>query len=247
MYTNTAIKSLCIVATPSPRNIIKFEYEDSYINVEVPPIYVDRKEVLNNIKSITSHLFSKFGYKTFPVILPKKSLSVHSGLAKYGKNNLVYVEGMGSYHRLTAFASDIPCDIGEWYELSHLETCHSCGACEKSCPTKAINNKDFVIDADKCIAFYNEQSEPFPDWINPSWHNSLIGCLICQNVCPYNRAYKQYKKVIAAFTKRETILITNQIPFCQLSEDLQKKLRSLSLDIYYDKISRNLEMLYKKR
>ncbi len=247
LYKNTEIKSLCIVATPSQQNIIKFEYEDSYINVEVPPTYVDRKKVLNDIKSITSHLFSKFGYKTFPIILPKKSMAVHSGLAKYGKNNLVYVEGMGSYHRLTAFASDIPCDIGEWYDLSQLETCNSCGACEKNCPTKAINNENFLIDTDKCITFYNEQPEPFPDWIDLSWHNSLIGCLKCQKICPHNKIYKQPNEIVTIFNKEETKLIGKQIPFRQLPKDLQEKLIILCLDIYYDKLSRNLNVLYKNK
>lgn len=247
LYRNSEIKSLCIVATSSQQNIIKFEYDDSYINVEVPPIYVDRKKVVNDIKSITSNVFSKFGYKTFSVVLPKKSMAVHSGLAKYGKNNLVYVDGMGSYHRLTAFASDIPCDIGEWYELIQLENCNSCSACGKICPTKAINSDNFIIDTDKCLAFYNEQPEPFPDWINLSWHNSLIGCIKCQEICPYNKQFKRNKEIIATFNKEETRIIMNQLPFYELPKNLQDKLISLCLDNYYDKLSRNLGVLFTKK
>ena len=246
LYGNPAIKSLCIIATPSPRCVVEFQFTDSYLKVDVPPIYVDRAEVLNNIKKTTAQFFPKYGYKTFPVILPKKSLAVHSGLAKYGKNNLVYVEGMGSYHRLTAFALDMPYDIDKWWELNQLETCHSCGACVKSCPTKAIRNDCFVIDTDRCLAFYNEQPEPFPAWINMSWHNALIGCLKCQSVCPYNMPYKQNKKVVATFTKEETLLITNKTSFNELPEKLQIELKNLCLDIYYNSLSRNIAVLYKK-
>lgn len=243
VYTNTDIKSLCIVASPSHQNLIRFEFESSQINVNVPPIYLDRKEILNNIKNISNCVLGKLGWKTFPVTLPKKSMAVHSGMARYGKNNLTYIDGMGSYHRLTAFASDIPYDTDEWYELRQLDNCHSCGACEKHCPTRAINKENFLIDTDKCITFYNEQPENFPDWIDLSWHNSLVGCIKCQEICPQNKFVKQHKEIKAVFNKDETRMIMNQLSFYELSESLQEKLVSLSLDIYYDKLSRNLAVL----
>jgi len=40
-------------------------------------------------------------------IFPFKTLATRTGLAKYGKNNITYTECGGSYHRLTAFYTDM--------------------------------------------------------------------------------------------------------------------------------------------
>lgn len=243
LYMDSSLKSLCIIATPSLPGMIRFEGEDRCIEAEVPPIYLFRRDVVKDIKDITSRLLSNNGYKTIPVVLPKKSLAVHSGLAKYGRNNLVYVKGLGSYHRLTAFASDVPCVDDKWYQLAYQETCHLCQACLKNCPTGAICKESFIINADRCLTFFNEQAGSFPAWLNPAWHNSLIGCLACQRACPHNVRYQQEEKVLATFSLSETRLIVAQMPFAHLPDKLQQKLRYLCLDVYYDKLARNLAVL----
>jgi epoxyqueuosine reductase len=93
---------------------------------------------------------------------------------------------------------------------------------------------------------YNEQPEPFPDWIELNWHNCLVGCLRCQIVCPHNRHNKHPKEIIETFNIEETRLILDQIPFDQLPINLKEKLNHLCLNIYYDKLSRNLTVLYQK-
>lgn len=40
--------------------------------------------------------------------LPLKRLGVQSGLSKYGRNNITYIEGMGSQFSLVAYFSDMP-------------------------------------------------------------------------------------------------------------------------------------------
>jgi epoxyqueuosine reductase len=37
-----------------------------------------------------------------------KRLAVRSGLARYGRNNVTYVEGMGSFLELSASLTDMP-------------------------------------------------------------------------------------------------------------------------------------------
>lgn len=57
-------------------------------------------------------------YQVTPAVLPKKLLAVYSGLAACGRNDVIYVRGMGSLHRLSAFYSDLPCDVDQWHELA---------------------------------------------------------------------------------------------------------------------------------
>ena len=124
--------------------------------------------------------------------MPEKLLAVRSGLARYGKNNITYVPGMGSLHRLAVFVSDLPCVEDNWGEVKTLKTCDGCTACMDACPTGAIVSDRFLIHAERCITFHNERIEEFPEWLDSSWHNCLVGCLRCQWVCPENRDVRQW-------------------------------------------------------
>ncbi len=241
------IKSFIIVATPSPEVELKFNHEEKKYSLNVPPHYSDRLKVTGNIRKITSQVFDTNGYQTFSVVLPKKLLAVRSGLAKYGKNNISYISGMGSYYRLTVFASDLPCDHDSWQDRQVLERCSKCRACLSNCPTGAISADQFLIKAERCLTFFNEKLEPFPDWIDPKSHNSIVGCIKCQNVCPENRKHKSVMTKKEDFSKIETGLILSGIPFEELPEKLQQKLDDLSMQRYYKQLPRNIKILIENK
>jgi epoxyqueuosine reductase len=237
------INSLIIIATPSPQIDIKIEHDESIYCLKIPPHYSDRINVTGNIKNITAQIFDSSGYRTFSVVLPKKLLAVHCGLAKYGKNNISYVSGMGSYHRLTVFASDLPCYQGSWQDLQILDRCSSCKACQVNCPTDAIGDDQFLIKAERCLTYANEQLDPFPKWLDSKSHNSIIGCMRCQSICPENNEYKSAVINKDKFSKTETSLILKGIPFEELPGKLQMKISNLSLERYYKHLSRNIKVL----
>ncbi|HCT30321.1 MAG TPA: hypothetical protein DIW31_06230 [Bacteroidales bacterium] len=246
-YINFSVKekypsalSLIIVATPSPQIDLKFQIESKDFIFKIPPMYTDRVEVTGRIKKITSDIFNNNGYNTFPVVLPKKLIAVKSGLAKYGKNNLAYVEGMGSYHRLTLFATDLPCNNDSWLKVQTLDRCEKCFACQKSCPTSAINRNEFVIKAERCLAYLNEQSGTFPDWINPKAHNCIIGCIKCQDSCPENKSNISASRLKEKFSESETQMILKNTPFENLPDNLQMRIDDLCLKYYYKHLSRNI-------
>lgn len=237
------IQSLIIIATPSPEIEVKFKRNDKIHSLIIPPHYSDRLKVTGNIRRITSQIFDENGYRTFSIVFPKKLLAVRSGLAKYGKNNISYVSGMGSYHRLTVFASDLPCKHDSWQKLQILDRCSKCKACLNNCPTAAIIGDLFLIKAERCLTFYNERSGPFPNWIDPKSHNSIVGCMRCQNICPENKEYKSVLAKENIFSERETSLILQGSLFEELPEVLQLKINNLSLKRYYKQLSRNINLI----
>jgi len=241
------IKSIIIIATPSPEIELIFNHDEKIYCLNIPPHYSDRLKVTGNIINITSQILNASGYQTFSVVLPKKLLAVRSGLAKYGKNNISYISGMGSYHRLTVFASDLPFDHDSWQELQILERCSKCKACQNNCPTGAISAAQFLIKAERCLTYYNERLEPFPNWIDPKSHNSIIGCMKCQNICPENKKYKSVMINKENFSKTDTNLILKGIPFEELPEKLQLKINNLSLLRYYKHLPRNIKMLIENK
>jgi epoxyqueuosine reductase len=150
---------------------------------------------------------------------------------------------MGSYHRLTVFATDLPCKYDPWQNLQILERCSKCKACLHNCPTGAISGDNFLIKAERCLTLFNERLAPFPNWIDPKSHNSVIGCMRCQITCPENKEYKSVLVKENFFSETETNLILKGSPFEELPEVLQLKINNLSLKRYYKHLSRNIKVL----
>jgi len=238
---NKSINSIFIIATPSPFYILRIKRGEKNIDIKIPPIYGNRNDILENIKCITRKIFVKYGFSTFPVTLPKKLLAVYSGLAKYGNNGLVFVNEMGSYCRLTAFASDFKTDNYTWIKPEMMESCKNCGKCVENCPSKALKHGTPLVNINRCITEFNEKDGNFPSWLHSEWHNCLIGCTKCQEICPHNK--RQCKTIIFEIEYSEIDKIINSNDFNDLSDKSKKLLMDLNLDNYYSKIKRNIKYL----
>lgn len=234
-------RSLIIVSVPQPQIKVTFFRDDKSYPVVIPPTYyfaIDN-EVTDRLKAI----LEPQGYQLQKVRLPDKLLAVRSGLAQYGKNNITYVKGMGSFQRPVVFISDYPCEEDSWGKATVLEHCENCSACLKACPTNAIVSDRFQLYAERCLTFHNESSKAFPQWLSPSWHNSLVGCMICQKVCPANKDVVKWIEAGATFDNEETDLILNGVSKERLSPETLEKLKGLDIMSYYDVLGRNLKAL----
>ena len=106
-----------------------------------------------------------------------------SGLGWVGKNSLLINKNKGSYF----FLAEIICDLELEYDEPVLNRCGSCTRCIDACPTDAITEAQ-VIDAKKCISYLTiENKENIPEELSGSLTNSIFGCDICQDVCPWNK------------------------------------------------------------
>ncbi len=175
--------------------------------------------------------------------LPIKRLAVHSGLAKYGRNNITYIDGMGSNFSYAAYFTDMPCEEDTWGEVNNAKACEKCNACIDECPTNAIRADRFLIDNQKCLSCLNEVPDEFPEWLPESVHHTLYDCLICQRICPMNAG--QQKKILKgiSFNEEETNMLLEGKPLDTFSEETQDKIRLLGMDEWYAAIPRNLSMV----
>jgi epoxyqueuosine reductase len=128
-----------------------------------------------------------------------------------------------------------------------LDQCQTCIACVKKCPTRAIPPDRFLLRAEKCLTYHNESEAPFPEWIDPSWHNCLIGCMICQNVCPVNQPFVDRIVGEATFSEEETELILRNAPKDDLQPETQEKLERINMLKDFKLLSRNLNALLNAR
>ena len=117
------------------------------------------------------------------VQFPLKPLLIRSGIGRQGSNSLVHVNGLGSAFHVQTILTDAA------YEYSvpaaaPEDLCRNCGACVRACPVHAIG-EDHAVDRTKCLRAVSEE-DPIPPAARPLLGNRLLGCDICQNVCPYN-------------------------------------------------------------
>jgi epoxyqueuosine reductase len=236
-------KSIIIVAASQPRVGLVFTYHGKPHSVVIPPHYA--RDTDYKIESIIRGIAPRLHLKL--AVLPLKLLAVRSGLGEYGRNNLCYVPQMGSFHRLVAFYLDIPCAEGSFTEPKMMEKCKLCQACTRGCPTRAITADRFLIHAERCLTFHNERSTRFASWIDPTWHNCLIGCLVCQKVCPENLGYLNLVENGGTFSEEETNLILKFTSTERLPSETVFKLKRLDMLAYSNVVGRNLDVLLRRR
>ena len=241
-------RSLIVVAYPDPQVRFTFGWRGERIRLDVPPTYLHGRAKDVQIESLLNGLLSPRGYRAVRTSAPHKRLAVCSGLAEYGKNNIAYVAGMGSFHRLVTFCSDLPCERYEWREPRMLERCERCHACWRICPVDAIMAEQFLLRAGRCITFWNEKpwQVPFPEWMDAAGHNSLVGCMHCQRACPENRMVLDRYEEGAEFSEEETTLLLEAVTVAALPAALVEKLQHWDLLELFDVLPRNLRALLER-
>ena len=103
-------RSIAIVAVPTPQMRIVFLWRGERVPVVVPPTYVSYTPRTESVQAVLSAWLQHEGYRLAKPRLPLKTLAVRSGLADYGRNNICYVPGMGSFLQLVGAFSDLPSD-----------------------------------------------------------------------------------------------------------------------------------------
>ena len=92
---------------------------------------------------------------------------------------------MGSYFFLAEMIVDIELD----YDQPISDYCGTCTRCIDACPTDAITEKGFELDASKCISYATIElkDENIPSVFDGKMEDWAFGCDICQEVCPWNK------------------------------------------------------------
>lgn len=240
--TLPAARSLIVMATPLKIATIVFRIAGQKRTVMIPAGYVDDGWQLTDYQNM---LFAEGvvakGRKLERARLPLKQLAVRSGLAEYGRNNITFIDGYGSFHQLLAFYTDQDLE-DHWGRLKMMRLCKGCSICRRECPTGAIRESDFVIDPARCLTLYNELPDPMPSWIPAAAHNALVGCLKCQYACPGNEDMLQDRWDLGEVPEAETgALLSGRID-AKTGQSLKARFKRIGGgdDLAY--IARNLKL-----
>jgi epoxyqueuosine reductase len=234
-------RSIILTAARQPKIRLTFHHEGETFHAILPPTYsygTDRE-----IWSALAGYLLKLGHRAQDARVPVKTLAACSELAVYGRNNITYIDGWGSLFRLKAYVSDLPATENAFSEPGMLRECEECRACANRCPTGAIERDRFLIRAERCLTYLNESEDPFPDWVDPAWHSCIVGCMVCQEVCPANRELLDFEVMGPTFSEEETGAILERTPLDELPESTLETLRQVDLQDGYDVLPRNLGAL----
>jgi epoxyqueuosine reductase len=240
-------KSLIILAVPMRLVRTRFHLKGKTYDVTFPSNYcgdgLTEEDLKRLVRQVTRE--PKLRIERTWDHLPLKLLAVRSGLGKYGRNNLCYVGEMGSLLRLFGYFTN--CKLEDnWNKVAMMQACKNCKACMMNCPNHCISEGNLVIDAGSCVTLYNETEGEFPEWIAPTAHNSLMGCMRCQSVCPANRNALASVRRLEDINEEETRKILDGEPDQELLNSLSRKLcniyptRSVK---YFQILTRNLRVL----
>nr|YP_009530658.1 4Fe-4S cluster binding protein [Paulinella micropora]AXY63347.1 4Fe-4S cluster binding protein [Paulinella micropora] len=113
---------------------------------------------------------------------------------------------------------------GSWFVIGHLLTdilfpsdepaeslCGSCRRCLEACPTGALT-EPFVVDSRRCIAFHTieNRNSHLPEIIKKHMGSWIIGCDICQDVCPWNHNPLTFSNNLQLYPKSWVLNLTTQ-------------------------------------
>ncbi len=235
-------RSLIVAAVPRPQTKAVFTWRGQRHELIIPPTYTHYRETTQAWLDLVAGVLAPLGYHAVRPGLALKLLAVRSGLAAYGRNNITYVQGLGSFLQLVGAYTDLECVEDSWGEARMMERCHDCQACRRRCPTGAIGSDRFLLHTERCLVYHTEREAkiPFPSWVDPSWHNCLIGCMRCQQACPEDRDFIDWIEETEEFTEEETALLLGSVSSDKLPPETVAKLERIDVLRFVDLVPRNL-------
>jgi epoxyqueuosine reductase len=238
-------RSVLVIAVPRPAHVLSFSVGGREIATVLPPTYVHYQKLFEDVRDDLRKALAGFECRLEILGAPLKALGNQLGLLSYGRNNIGYIDGLGSYFQLIGLASDKPIEgkrlpAGRAQKL--LPRCKDCRICAKACPTGAIDKERILLHAEKCYTLFSESPEPIPEGLTPPSPKCLIGCLKCQQVCPENRGLLQYEEAAVSFDEEETSAFLGMADGSEQALDqVRTKFLKLGLTEGFPVFARNLE------
>lgn len=163
-----------------------------------------------------------------------------AGIGWNGRNTLTIHPKAGSFF----FLAEIICDLPLLYDDPIRDHCGTCRRCIDACPTDAIAQQGYFLDASKCISYLTiELRDAIPGEFQEHMDGWMFGCDICQDVCPWNRFSQRHAE--PAFEPNEDLLTLSQRDWQELTEETFGRIfkKSAVKRVKYAGLKRNIDFV----
>lgn len=145
-------------------------------------VFKDRlHDLADHIRSTYRGAQTKCGVDISPIL--EREFAAAAGVGWVGKNTCIIHPRIGSW----VFLGEVITSLDLQLDVPESDHCGACTRCIDACPTGAITGP-YHLDARRCISYLNiERREPLDAQQKKSLGQWLVGCDICQDVCPFNR------------------------------------------------------------
>lgn len=164
-----------------------------------------------------------------------------AGIGWVGKNRQLIIPHAGSMF----FLGELFLDFELEYDTPMASRCGNCTRCIDHCPTHALSH-DHDFDSTLCLSYQTiENRQSLSDEAKRAMGNTIYGCDICQQVCPWNRFATPTN--IAEFTPKEELLQMTHDKWKQLSiDDYRRLFKSSAVKrVKYEGLMRNISAIDK--
>lgn len=118
------------------------------------------------------------------VSYPARKAALRAGLGVIGRNSMLITPEYGSRVVIILMATDIEAPSRrEDGSKCFSEQCLACGRCVEACPRGALT-KEGLTHPEKCLRNYMLEGMVVPEEYRRKMGMSLVGCDVCQRVCP---------------------------------------------------------------
>jgi epoxyqueuosine reductase len=157
--------------------IARYALHDDYHD-RLLPMLSDLALALDSAAEVTG---SRAYVDTGP--LSERAFASLAGLGWVGKHSLLINREEGSWLWLGEVVTRAELAPDE----PSADHCGKCRRCLDACPTGAILEDLRAVDSRKCLSYWNiEHRGEVPKEFHKPMGNWLLGCDICQEVCPWN-------------------------------------------------------------
>lgn len=171
------------------------------------------KKRLHSVADRLRAVFPGEEFRTFVDSAPvmERELAQRAGLGWIGKHTLAIHPRLGSWFLLGGFVTTMELEAPPEQAVV-TDHCGTCTRCIDACPTGCI--EPYSVDASRCISYLTIESEgAFPEDLEGRTGDWLLGCDVCQEVCPHNsprdgdvgRVGAQYERIRDGFGLLEVL------------------------------------------